>query len=153
MINELSIIIPTLNEEKYLPKLLNSIALQDFQGKIEVIVVDGNSEDHTIEVAKRFKYKLSDLSILSLPKRGIGYQRNRGADKAKYKYLLFLDADIILPRHFLTRLVKKVNTNERFVDTTTFRVAERDIRSHFVFNLTYPWVLSILLLDKIAPGF
>jgi len=57
MINELSIIVPALNEEKYLPKLLNSILQQDFKGKTEVIIVDGNSEDRTIEVTERFKKK------------------------------------------------------------------------------------------------
>src|ERR1700744_4037192 len=103
MINEISIIIPAYNEEKYLPKLLYSISQQDFEGKMEVIVVDGNSEDKTIDVAKSFRKKISNLSILALRKRGISYQRNRGAEKAKYKYLLFLDSDMILPQHFLKR--------------------------------------------------
>ncbi len=153
MIDELSIIIPALNEEKYLPKLLKSIALQDFQGKMQVIVVDGNSQDHTIQVAERFNNELPELSILALRKRGIGYQRNRGAQKAKYKYLLFIDADIILPKNFLIRFLKKVNMQEQFIRSATIWVAERDIRSYLVFVVMYPLTLLIIVLSKITPGF
>lgn len=59
--NMLSIIIPTLNEEKYLPRLLDSIYKQDFKN-YEIIVSDAGSSDKTFEVAKRYgtKFILSD---------------------------------------------------------------------------------------------
>jgi glycosyltransferase involved in cell wall biosynthesis len=149
MINELSIIVPALNEEKYLPKLLNSILQQDFKGKTEVIIVDGNSEDRTIEVTERFKKKIPNFSILSLSKRGIGYQRNMGAKKAKYKYLLFIDADIILPKHFLNRFLRRINVREQFVGTANVWVAEKDdFLSQFVFACLYPSFLYTFLRIK-----
>lgn len=152
MISELSIITPTLNEEKYLPKLLNSIALQNFQGKMEVIVVDGKSEDHTISVAETFKNKLPDLSIIPLRKRGVGYQRNQGAQKAKYKYLLFIDADMILPRNFLNQFIKEVNEKESFVDIPNIWLAERDLIQWCAFLLMMPLFIAIVIFDKITPG-
>jgi len=154
MIDELSIIIPALNEEKYLPKLLNSILQQDFKGKMEVIVVDGNSTDQTIKVAEDFKQKIPNLSILTLHKRGIGYQRNKGAAKAKYKYLLFLDSDIILRQHFLNKFMKKTKVREIFVETTNMWIAEKnDILSQFAFTCMYPTLLFLFLRDKVTPGF
>ena len=54
----LSIIIPTLNEESYLPKLLNSIKKQDFQD-YEMIVADAGSKDKTIEIALASGCKIS----------------------------------------------------------------------------------------------
>ena len=64
-----SVIIPCLNEEKYLPKLL-----KDLQGQIdrnfEVIVVDGKSEDRTVEVAKKF-----ECSVLEADKRNVSIWR------------------------------------------------------------------------------
>ncbi len=106
MIDELSIIIPTLNEEIYLPRLLRSIVDQNYRGKLEVIIVDGESTDDTIKLAKKFNGKIKDLSLLTT-KRDIGHQRNVGARKAKYRYLLFLDADVILANECLNTLYSK----------------------------------------------
>src|SRR5438067_2439998 len=123
MIDELSIITPALNEEKYLPKLLSSIVSQHLPKKLQVIVVDGQSTDNTIKEAEKFKDSIPDLLILKT-KRGIGYQRNRGAEKAKYKYLLFLDADVILPPNFFKRLLPRITIHEQFIHTVLFWSAE-----------------------------
>jgi glycosyltransferase involved in cell wall biosynthesis len=152
MINEISIVIPTLNEENYLPLLLNSIIAQDFKGKMQIIIVDGNSDDNTLQVAKKYKLKFSELKIIFSKKRGVGYQRNRGADKAKYKYILFLDADIILPRQFLTRFIKKINVNESFIDIANIWLAEQDLLQRFVFLLLSPLFIPIVVMDNITPG-
>ena len=112
MIQELSIIIPTLNEEKYVPHLLASISQQHFQGKLEVILVDGHSTDNTKKVANTFRNKIKNLSIIS-SKRGVSRQRNTGARNATYKYYLFLDADTILPDNFLEKLAKKIDQKEK----------------------------------------
>lgn len=114
MVLELSIIIPALNEENYLPHLLESISHQRFEGTIEVIVVDGGSKDHTVKRAQMFRNKVPNLTILQTGK-GVGFQRNRGAEKAKYKYLLFVDADTYLPKGFLKKLMTRLNPNKRFI--------------------------------------
>jgi len=51
-----SIVIPTLNEEKYLPNLLNDLTKQK-EKDFEIIVVDGKSEDRTIDIAIKYKKK------------------------------------------------------------------------------------------------
>jgi glycosyltransferase involved in cell wall biosynthesis len=112
--DELSIIIPTLNEQRYIPVLLESLAKQQFAGKLQVIVVDGQSTDMTERRVADFKDRLSDLLFLSTSP-DIGHQRNMGVSKAKYRYLLFLDADVILPDHCLSRLSKKVDGKENFM--------------------------------------
>ncbi len=85
----LSIIIPALNEEKYLPLLLKSIRRQQFFD-YEIILADAGSEDKTIEIAKRYNCRIVPGG---LPAKG----RNEGAKKAKGDPLFFLDADTILP--------------------------------------------------------
>lgn len=97
-----SIIIPTLNEEKYLPKLLKDLSVQTFSN-FEVIVVDGNSIDNTVKIAKSFSQKLN-ISIITSPKRHVCTQRNLGAKHAKSKLLVFSDADNRLPKYFLQGL-------------------------------------------------
>jgi glycosyltransferase involved in cell wall biosynthesis len=108
-----SIIIPTLNEEKYLPFLLNDLAKQTFKN-FEVIVVDGNSDDTTVEKAKLFEKKLFIRSI-STPTRKVSYQRNLGAQNVTAPWVIFMDADTRLPHYFLQgvhyQLVKHPRTD------------------------------------------
>ena len=97
----LSIIIPTLNEEKYLPLLLREIKKQNFEEDYEIIVADADSWDETKKIAKSFGCKITKGG---LPAKG----RNEGAKIAKGGTFLFLDADnIFLPDDFLTDLLSK----------------------------------------------
>lgn len=100
----LSIIIPTLNEEKYLPKLLESIKSQDYKD-CEIIVSDGNSKDETQKIARNYNCKL----VIS-EKRSPAHQRNQGAMQAKGDSLLFLDADTLLPEKFLSKAMNTFKT-------------------------------------------
>lgn len=152
MLNELSIIVPTLNEEKYLPKLLDSIANQKgYMGKLQVVVVDGNSEDKTIEVAKKFKNKINDLLILKSA-RGIARQRNLGAQKAKYAYLMFIDADIILSSNFLHNALKRFNPNNKFITSFVLWGSEINLLDYAAFLIFYPILISIALIEKFTLG-
>ncbi len=100
MVYMISIIIPALNEEHYLPKLLKSIKNQTFKGEYEVFVADGGSDDKTREIAKSFGCRIVEGGG---PAKG----RNHGAKQAKYNYLLFLDSDVILPKTFLEKALKE----------------------------------------------
>lgn len=95
-----SIVIPALNEEKFLPLLLQDLAKQTIRD-FEVIVVDGQSSDKTVAKSKSFADKLPTLSILTSKVKNVSVQRNLGALKAQGQYLLFNDADNRLPAYFL----------------------------------------------------
>lgn len=93
----LSIIIPTYNEEEYLPVLLESIKKQDFDD-YEVIIADANSTDRTREIAEEYGCIVVDGG---LPAVG----RNNGAKVAKGEYLLFLDSDLELTEDYLRNVL------------------------------------------------
>jgi len=95
-----SIIIPTLNEEKFLPHLLEDLSKQSFQD-FEVIVVDGKSNDKTVVNAKSYTKLLPSLKIITSEKRHVCVQRNLGAELAISEWLIFMDADNRLPSYFL----------------------------------------------------
>ena len=105
-----SIIIPALNEEKYLPLLLSDLSQQTYQN-FEVIIVDGQSNDKTIAKSQQFASKLPSLKILISKIKNVSVQRNLGADKAKGEYLVFNDADNRLPTYFLEGLHYRLITS------------------------------------------
>ena len=93
MNKKLSIIIPTLNEEIRIVRLLNLLKSQTFQD-FEVIVADANSTDKTREIAKSY-----GATIAPGGRTAVG--RNNGAKEASTDLLLFLDADVDFDKKFL----------------------------------------------------
>lgn len=106
----LSIVIPTLNEEKYLPTILNDLRNQTYQD-FEVIVVDANSTDKTVEVAKSFR-KYFEIQVLPAEIKNAGAQRNQGARKTRGDWLVFVDADVSIAPDLLEKVVDKIKLNE-----------------------------------------
>jgi len=91
----ISIVIPTLNEQKALPATLEHIATQ--QEDAEIIIVDGGSVDATCECIDKYK----NIKLIRAP-RGRASQMNAGASIAKGEWLLFLHADALLPETALS---------------------------------------------------
>jgi rSAM/selenodomain-associated transferase 2 len=121
-----SIIIPTLNEEKYLPAILGHLI--NFDEDIEIIIADGGSTDSTLNIAKRFDVKVCKSE------KGKGIQLNNGAGCANGKVLIFLHADTFLPTNAFSLI------NEYFVvrkiNIATFKM-KFDKESYFM-NI-YSW--------------
>jgi len=140
-----SIIIPALNEETMLPRLLDSIKAQDFDG-YEVIVADAHSTDKTREMAAAYGCRIVDGG---LPAVG----RNAGAAVAEGEFLFFLDADVVLPKGFLRNVYNEMQ--DRYFDLATCEIRplsdyRLDRVLHRMINLA---VLLNLRVDPKAFGF
>jgi glycosyltransferase involved in cell wall biosynthesis len=105
----ISIVIPALNEEKFLPILLDSINKQTFKD-YEVIVADAGSTDRTIQIGKEYGAKV-------VPGGMPGPGRNRGAEAASGDFLFFFDSDVCLPEDFLEKAYNEMQ--DRFLDMAT----------------------------------
>lgn len=109
---DLAIIIPTLNEEHFIGRLLDSIARQTVV-PTEIVVVDAQSQDRTIKEIKKRQPGFINLKYFQIKRKTISYQRNLGAKKTHAPHLLFLDADMelrnadILEKYFKEVLEKK----------------------------------------------
>ncbi len=102
MSDELAIVIPAKNEEKLLPRLLDSLIRQDYalMADTRIILADADSQDRTVAVAMEFSRRLAITIIRGgLPSVG----RNNGAHCSYSRYILFLDADIELADPTLLR--------------------------------------------------
>lgn len=98
-LKKVSVIIPALNEEKLLPSTLESVNIQTY-GNLEVIVKDGLSADKTVDVARRYGAK-----VVSLKDSSAGEARNQGAKHASGNVLVFLDADTLMARDTVSKLI------------------------------------------------
>ncbi|HEX6891778.1 MAG TPA: glycosyltransferase [Chryseolinea sp.] len=137
----LSIIISTLNEEHYLPMLLESLAQQ--KGTVfEVIIMDAHSDDDTAGVVKRYQNLTNyPIRFFQLERPGISVQRNTGVDHAIYDQLLFLDADVLLPQDFIKESLRQITTENIEVAGTKIYSAE----ANPLFRLMY-WSYSTFYL-------
>lgn len=146
-----SIVIPTLNEEKFLPKLLESLTTQTVKD-FEVIVVDGQSKDKTVAVAKRFAGCIP-LTVVASEKLGVSYQRNKGAELSEADWLIFVDADSILMPYFIERILHFVEQKKPSV-FTTWAQPDRQEGNEAIFALFLNILLegSLLLKRPMAPG-
>ncbi len=107
----ISVIVVTKNEEKNISKCLGSLLVQDYpKDKYEVIVVDGDSTDRTQEICRRYPIRL-----IIVKKSGISYQRNKGVKVAKGKYVAFTDADCIVEKTWLRKLIEQIEGNNKRV--------------------------------------
>jgi len=104
-----SIIVPAYNEEKLLPRTL--IAVKDVMDSIdmagEVIVVDNNSDDETVNIARHYGAR-----IVHEPVNQISRARNAGARVSTGKYLIFLDADTVITSGLLRKALANLECGE-----------------------------------------
>lgn len=100
---EISIVIPTLNEEKYIEDALESLRSQFTSRTYEIIVADGYSEDKTLDIAKGLADK-----IVYEKKRTISAGRQAGAKAAEGKVIVSAGADIYVEPHWLDALTKPI---------------------------------------------
>jgi len=143
---KISIIIPTLNEEEYLPKLLESIKKQTFKD-YEIIVADAGSKDKTVKIARRYGARVVKGG---LPAVG----RNSGAKAAKGDFLFFLDADVILPKDFIEKAYNEMQS--RFLDISSCKY--RPISNLRIDKVMFDFANMLLKADQfsddpLVPGF
>lgn len=97
-----SIIMVTLNSEKFIDKSLKSLFNQTFDD-YELIIIDGASNDKTLEIIKRYNKK--EIILISKPDLGIYDAMNKGIALSKGKYINFLNSG---DKYFNENVLEKV---------------------------------------------
>ncbi|MBO6124000.1 MAG: glycosyltransferase [Methanobrevibacter sp.] len=136
----LSIIIPTYNEEEYLPVLLESIKKQSFSD-YEIIVADADSTDRTREIAKEYGCIVVDGG---LPAVG----RNNGAKVAKGEYLLFLDSDLKLTEDYLRNVIYEFRMERLGIAITQMLPLSKKVEDKIFHDFANNFMISV---EKIKP--
>lgn len=97
---KISVIIPCFNEEKYITKCLEALESQSVKPD-EILIIDNNCTDRTIELAKKFKTRIVKEKI-----QGMISARNRGFDEAEGEVIARTDADTIVSRDWIKTIKK-----------------------------------------------
>ncbi len=149
----LSIIIPTLNEKSYLPRLLESIVVEskNYTSPIQVVIVDGKSKDDTVEVARSFGEVLPNIEIYS-HQRGISKQRNFGASKAKYETIIFCDADMIFTKNSLKAISTKIHNGANFIAMPLIYPYDGKLIDFILGTVSYAYFFAVQRLSPVISG-
>ena len=102
-----SIIIPVYNAGKYLLKTLESVKDQGFTD-FEVLLVDDGSTDNSAEICSAFVNKDSRFTLYQKPNGGVCSARNFGIERAKGKYIIFIDSDDVIENALLEDVLQKL---------------------------------------------
>ena len=102
---QVSVVVITLNEEKNIGVLLDSLLKQTYDtDRFEIIIVDGGSKDKTQEIVKSYEQK-GNVQLIVDKGGSITSSRNLGVRSARFPYIAFTDADCIAPKDWLSGLV------------------------------------------------
>lgn len=131
----LSIIVPVYNSGAYLEECLNSLVLQDVVD-FEVIIVDDNSSDNSLDIIKKYCELLPDVfKYIHLDEnKGVSVARNIGLKYASGEYIGFVDSDDFVHRYMygdmlaLTKMCKGL----KVVSAGVQRVSEKDSSKSFI---------------------
>ena len=98
----ISILIPTLNEEKYISDCIESllVCLKDFNN-YEIIIIDGGSNDKTIKIISNYSEKNPKIKLLNNPKKIAPVALNLGLKKAKFNIIMRCDAHAVYPNNYI----------------------------------------------------
>lgn len=135
----LSIAIPTFNEETDLKDCLNSIASQNYDKNLfEVIIIDNNSQDKTIDIAKSFLNKIN-IRILKNEIKDAEVSKKIGFDNSRGEFFMYLDADMrFVDKEFIKKMLYPFFHNKK--------IAGNFIR--FIVNKKHPALTRTLSYDE-----
>lgn len=129
---KISVVIPALNEEKLLPKTLETLHALDRKPD-EILVVDASSTDKTVEVATK-----AGARVITVPKGTIGFSRQKGIEEAQGDVIAFTDADALLPKDWLNRIEKALTKPGVVGYFGGFRVVDGPPTYRFYINTIQP---------------
>ncbi len=154
---DLSIVIPSYNEEARLPGSLSQIIawIRQSNRSTEVIVVDDGSRDRTVAVASTFVAEFPSLRVVSNEQnRGKGYSVRRGMLEARGRIVLFTDADLSAPIEEADKLLAALADHDvaigsRAVDRSLITVHESLFREFagIIFNKIVRLILRLPFVD------
>mgnify|MGYP001205605655 CR=1 FL=1 len=113
---KVSIVIPCRNEEKYIETCIESLLTNGYpQELIEILVIDGESNDRTIEIVSHLQKKNQQIKLINNPKKLTPFALNLGVFNASNEYLLIASAHSSFEKNYIQTLIDNISTLENAV--------------------------------------
>jgi len=138
----ISIVIPAYNEEKTIVPCLTALNKLKIAQKYEVIVVNNNSTDKTVEVIKPFTNKLP-LRIVNETKKGRSPARRAGFAVAKGDIIFSTDADAIVPPDWIKEILPHFSDPNIVAVSGTCKIHDCSLRINTLFNFIQPLSMKL----------
>jgi cellulose synthase/poly-beta-1,6-N-acetylglucosamine synthase-like glycosyltransferase len=100
----ISVVVPAWNEEKTIYKTFYSLSRQQTKVPFEVVLVDNNCTDNTVNIVKSFNQSITNLRVIYEKTQGIGAARNSGFYSAISELIASTDADTIVPENWISKI-------------------------------------------------
>lgn len=107
MSEQLTVVVPVYNVEKYLSKCIDSILKQTFKVS-EIILVDDGSTDRSGQIADEYASKYNNIRVIHQVNGGLADARNTGIDAATKEYIAFVDSDDYIDPTMYMELMKNL---------------------------------------------
>ena len=140
---DLTIVVPCKNEEKYIGSLLHSLKNQNGIKDVNIIIADAGSKDKTISIINEF---INDLKIKVIKGGLPAIARNKGLNKSKTKWTLFIDADISFNnKNLIKNSIKKSESDD--LDILGCKLNSKDLKTKIIYKLNN-LLVKLSFLDK-----
>lgn len=142
---KISVIIPVYNSEKYLGKCINSLVNQT-NNDLEIILVDDNSTDKSMDIIERFKKKYPTKIKVASTKinSGAATARNIGLELATGKYIGFIDSDDFVTNDYYEKLETACEETNSDISRTNRKIVCGPIELSFLGRNPYSTTSSII---------
>ncbi len=109
-----AVIIPTLNEERFISKCLDSVIAQSYPlEKMDIMVVDGGSKDKTCEIVEAYHKKYENIRLLNNPGKIQSIAFNIGVKASSAPYIVRLDAHALYDKKYIELCVKGLEESDK----------------------------------------
>jgi biofilm PGA synthesis N-glycosyltransferase PgaC len=154
-IDEITILVAAYNEENGIFNTLKYIKNQEYNGKINTIVINNNSNDNTVGEVYRAKKELNlNVTCIDEPNPGKFNALNTGLKNTTSKYVITLDADTLLHKKAINHLVSRINSAPRDIAAVAGSVLVRNSRDNLLTKLQeWDYFLSISSIKRMQGMF
>lgn len=151
---KITIIIPVYNLEHYIRMTITSALNQQFDGELEVIVVDDGSSDNSLSILQNLANQDSRLRVISQKNAGVSVARNTGIENATGDYICFLDGDDILYQNAIHLLYESTQVSD-FILASAGQVRIKSQTQDISSNVREPIILDSdsILADMLCGKF
>lgn len=106
----ISIIVPVYNTELYLRRCIQSIIDQTYSN-LEILLINDGSTDHSLDICNEFAKTDVRIKTFDKENKGVSHTRNMGLEKAIGEYIMFVDSDDFIDKHYVYDMYQELKNN------------------------------------------